>query len=84
MNPKINPVYLMISLKTSERNLEYLLEIKFLVIFRMKEDGNYAATVFYSEKTGYRIEYWGQSNELADIPRGVARAYFRMDVETTG
>ncbi|KAL0883265.1 hypothetical protein ABMA27_016686 [Loxostege sticticalis] len=53
-------------------------------IERMKEDGNYAATVFYSEKTGYRIEYWGQSNELADIPRGVARAYFRMDVETTG
>ncbi|XP_063826325.1 putative phospholipase B-like lamina ancestor [Ostrinia nubilalis] len=53
-------------------------------IERIQEDGNYAATVFYSDKTGYRIEYWGQSNELADIPRGVARAYFRMDVETTG
>lgn len=48
------------------------------------QDGNYAATVFYSEKTGYRIEYWGQSNELADISKGVARAYFRMDVNTTG
>ncbi|RVE52127.1 hypothetical protein evm_003200 [Chilo suppressalis] len=53
-------------------------------IERIQEDGNYAATVFYSEKTGYRIEYWGQSNELADIPKGAARAYFRMDVETTG
>lgn len=52
--------------------------------YRIQEDGNYAATVFFSNKTGYRIEYWGQSNELADIPRGVARAYFRMDMDTTG
>ncbi|XP_026735278.1 putative phospholipase B-like lamina ancestor [Trichoplusia ni] len=53
-------------------------------IERIQEDGNYAATVFFSNKTGYRIEYWGQSNELKDIPRGVARAYFRMDIDTTG
>ncbi|KOB71876.1 putative phospholipase B-like lamina ancestor, partial [Operophtera brumata] len=53
-------------------------------IERIQEDGNYAATVFYSEKTGYRIEYWGQSNELVNIPTGVARAYFRMDVDTAG
>lgn len=53
-------------------------------IERIQEDGNYAATVFFSNKTGYRIEYWGQSNELADVPRGVARAYFRMDIDTTG
>lgn len=53
-------------------------------IERIQEDGNYAATVFFSNKTGYRIEFWGQSNELADIPRGVARAYFRMDIHTTG
>lgn len=51
---------------------------------RSQEDGNYAATVFYSEKTGYHIEYWGQSNDLAVIPKGVARAYFRMDIDTTG
>uniref|UniRef100_A0A1E1WM03 Phospholipase B-like n=1 Tax=Pectinophora gossypiella TaxID=13191 RepID=A0A1E1WM03_PECGO len=53
-------------------------------IERSQEDGNYAATVFYSEKTGYRIEYWGQSNKLEDIARGVARAYFRRDVDTAG
>lgn len=53
-------------------------------IERSQEDGNYAATVFFSNKTGYRIEYWGQSNELADIPRGIARAYYRMDINTTG
>lgn len=53
-------------------------------IERIQEDGNYAATVYFSNKTGYRIEYWGQSNKLEDIPRGVARAYFRMDIDTTG
>ncbi|XP_053609309.1 putative phospholipase B-like lamina ancestor isoform X2 [Plodia interpunctella] len=51
---------------------------------RSQEDGNYAATVFYNEKTGYSIEFWGQSNELAQIQRGVARAYFRMDIDTNG
>ncbi|XP_013186924.1 putative phospholipase B-like lamina ancestor [Amyelois transitella] len=51
---------------------------------RSQEDGNYAATVFYNEKTGYSIEFWGQSNELSQIQRGVARAYFRMDIDTTG
>lgn len=54
------------------------------IVIRTQEDGTYAATVFHSEKTGYHIEYWGQSNDLADIPRGVARAYFRMDINTTG
>ncbi|GBP22347.1 Putative phospholipase B-like lamina ancestor [Eumeta japonica] len=53
-------------------------------IERSQDDGNYAATVFYSEKTGYRIEYWGQSNDLDDIPRGVARAYYRVDAVNTG
>lgn len=53
-------------------------------IERIQEDGNYAATVFYSEKTGYRIEYWGQSNDLKDIAKGVARAHFRGDIDTTG
>ncbi|CAK1556364.1 unnamed protein product [Leptosia nina] len=53
-------------------------------IERIQEDGNYTATVFYSEKTGYSIEFWGQSNDLNDIPKGVARAYFRGDIDTTG
>lgn len=56
----------------------------FNLFHRIQEDGNYAATVYFSEKTGYRIEFWGQSNKLADIPLGVARAYFRKDVETDG
>ncbi|XP_075977615.1 phospholipase B domain containing lamina ancestor [Anticarsia gemmatalis] len=61
-----------------------ILALFFGQIERIQGDGNYAVTVFFSNKTGYRIEYWGQSNELADIPRGVARAYFRMDMENAG
>ncbi|CAF4881612.1 unnamed protein product [Pieris macdunnoughi] len=53
-------------------------------IERIQEDGNYTATVFYSEKTGYSIEFWGQSNDLNNIPRGVARAYFRPEIDSTG
>ncbi|XP_041978902.1 putative phospholipase B-like lamina ancestor [Aricia agestis] len=53
-------------------------------IERIQGDGNYAATVFFSEKTGYRIELWGQGNDLADIARGVARAYLREDRDTNG
>ncbi|CAK1580142.1 unnamed protein product [Parnassius mnemosyne] len=75
--------------KISSYILGFLGVLAILALFagqmeRIQEDGNYAATVFYSEKTGYRIEYWGQSNDLADLPKGVARAYFRMDIETTG
>ncbi|CAH2048552.1 unnamed protein product, partial [Iphiclides podalirius] len=75
--------------KISSYILGFLGVLAILALFagqmeRIQEDGNYAATVFYSEKTGYRIEYWGQSNDLADLPKGVARGYFRMDIETTG
>lgn len=75
--------------KISSYILGFLGVLAILALFvgqieRIQEDGNYAATVFYSEKTGYRIEYWGQSNDLKDIARGVARAYFRGDIETTG
>ncbi|XP_045773042.1 putative phospholipase B-like lamina ancestor [Maniola jurtina] len=75
--------------KISSYILGFLGVLSILALFvgqieRIQEDGNYAATVFYSEKTGYRIEYWGQSNDLKDIARGVARAYFKEGIETTG
>ncbi|CAH2096323.1 unnamed protein product [Euphydryas editha] len=75
--------------KISSYILGFLGIISILTLFigqieRTQEDGNYAATVFYSNKTGYRIEYWGQSNDLKDIARGVARAYLRGDIDTTG
>ncbi|XP_032517362.2 putative phospholipase B-like lamina ancestor [Danaus plexippus] len=75
--------------KISSYILAFLGILAILALFfgqfeRIQGDGNYAATVFYSDKTGYRIEYWGESNDLKDIARGVARAYFRGDIETNG
>ncbi|XP_072949118.1 putative phospholipase B-like lamina ancestor [Epargyreus clarus] len=74
--------------KISSYILGFLGVLAILAVFvgqieRIQEDGNYVATVFYS-KTGYSIECWGQSNELADVAKGVARGYFRNDIKTTG
>lgn len=47
--------------------------------FRIEFDDSYAycATVYYSPKTGYRIEYWGQRNDFERISTGCARACFK-------
>lgn len=47
-------------------------------------DGNYSATVFWRQKTSFKIEFWGQGNKLHEIPRGASRAYFRPDIDKTG
>lgn len=52
-------------------------------LFRIEDDGNYAATVYWTEQGGFRIEFWGQGNELAEVPRGVVRAYYRPDIPPT-
>ncbi|XP_046987012.1 putative phospholipase B-like lamina ancestor isoform X1 [Schistocerca americana] len=48
------------------------------------EDGNYAATVTWVESTGFNIEFWGQGNDPQEIPQGVARAYYRPDLNFDG
>ncbi|XP_044737596.1 putative phospholipase B-like lamina ancestor [Chrysoperla carnea] len=48
------------------------------------EDGNYSATVFWRKKTNFKMEFWGQGNNLKEIPQGAARAYFRTDVVENG
>lgn len=61
-----------------------LVTILFGEIPRDVYDGRYAATVFWSEKSGFRIEFWGQGNDPNTIRKGVARAYYRPDMLTTG
>ncbi|XP_075220936.1 putative phospholipase B-like lamina ancestor isoform X2 [Lycorma delicatula] len=61
-----------------------LVTILFGEIPRDVYDGRYAATVFWNEKSGFRIEFWGQGNDPNAIRRGVARAYYRPDMLTTG
>lgn len=47
--------------------------------FRTEYDDSYAycATVKYSPKTGYRIEYWGRQNDFKKIKMGCARACYK-------
>lgn len=47
-------------------------------------DGTYSATVWWKRKTGYRIDFWGQGNDLTTLPVGVARAYYKPDILETG
>ncbi|XP_022187919.2 putative phospholipase B-like lamina ancestor [Nilaparvata lugens] len=47
-------------------------------------DGRYAATVFWNAQTGFRIEFWGQGNDPRTIRKGVARAYYRPEMLSTG
>lgn len=54
--------------------------------FRVEFDESYAycATVYYSPKTGYRIEYWGQRNDFERISTGCARACYKDQKTSTG
>lgn len=60
----------------------------FLCIFcpnRGRNDGMYSATVFWNDKGGYyRIDFWGQGNDLVSLPKGAARAYYRPRIQDTG
>lgn len=49
-----------------------------------KEDGMYAATVYYSQKGGFKPEFWGQNNDPSRVPRGVARAYYKPNIDSSG
>ncbi|KAH0561778.1 hypothetical protein KQX54_019400 [Cotesia glomerata] len=51
---------------------------------RVENDGIYSARVIYNRKSGYRVDFWGQNNELASLPMGSARAYFKHRTLQTG
>lgn len=44
----------------------------------------YCATVYFSPKTGYRTEYWGQRNDFDRISTGCARACYKERKSTVG
>jgi Phospholipase B len=45
--------------------------------FRPEYDGNYCATAYWTPKTGYRFEPWGQVKDIAAVPNSAARACFK-------
>ncbi|KAG8036060.1 hypothetical protein G9C98_004639 [Cotesia typhae] len=51
---------------------------------RVENDGIYSARVIYNRKSGYRVDFWGQNNDLANLPMGSARAYFKHQTHQTG
>ncbi|PNF23940.1 hypothetical protein B7P43_G10043 [Cryptotermes secundus] len=53
-------------------------------IGREEDDGIYSATVFWSENAGFHIDFWGQGNEMEEIPYGVGRAYYKQEIDVTG
>ncbi|XP_008559439.1 putative phospholipase B-like lamina ancestor [Microplitis demolitor] len=51
---------------------------------RVENDGIYSARVVYNRKSGYRVDFWGQNNDLMSLPMGTARAYFKHRTHKTG
>lgn len=50
----------------------------------IEQDGTYSATVSWNHKGGYRIDFWGQGNDLTAIPLNAARAYYRTRIFESG
>ncbi|XP_046834493.1 putative phospholipase B-like lamina ancestor [Vespa crabro] len=50
----------------------------------VEKDGTYSATVSWNRKGGYRIDFWGQGNDLTSIPLNAARAYYKTGILENG
>ncbi|XP_059615457.1 putative phospholipase B-like lamina ancestor [Phlebotomus argentipes] len=47
-------------------------------------DGTFCATVYWTKMSGYRVEFWGQQNDLDSIPLGVARICYKDTIFENG
>ncbi|XP_058459265.1 putative phospholipase B-like lamina ancestor [Malaya genurostris] len=47
-------------------------------------DGTYCATAYWARNSGFRVEFWGQRNELDTVPRGAVRACYRNSLLENG
>lgn len=57
-----------------------ILSICALFIAEMEKpeyDGTYCATAYWSRQYGFRVEFWGQQNNLIEIPKGAARTCYK-------
>lgn len=60
-----------------------------IYVERPQFDGTYCATAYWTHTSGHRLEFWGQGNDLEEIPRGAARVCYKdnfgrplMEIET--
>ncbi|XP_012216141.2 putative phospholipase B-like lamina ancestor [Linepithema humile] len=50
----------------------------------VENDGTYSATVSWNHKGGYRIDFWGQGNDLTNLRLNAARAYYKTSIFKSG
>uniref|UniRef100_A0A182NIL0 Phospholipase B-like n=1 Tax=Anopheles dirus TaxID=7168 RepID=A0A182NIL0_9DIPT len=51
---------------------------------RPSYNGTYCATAYWARNSGFRLEFWGQRNDLDQVPKGAVRACFRDSILTNG
>lgn len=64
-----------------------ILAVLLLLVVEIKRpeyNGVYCATAFWSPKVGFRVEFWGQRNNLSTVAKGVARGCYKDSIDSTG
>lgn len=56
----------------------------FIVVERPQQSGTYCATVYWSVKSNFRTQYWGQQHNLSLVPVGAARSCYSDSTLTNG
>lgn len=51
---------------------------------RPNYSGTYCATTYWARNSGFRVEFWGQRDDLQDVPRGAVRACFKHSLMESG
>ena len=51
---------------------------------RPQPNGNYCASIFWTEKIGFQVEYWKQRDDFENIPKGVARICYKDSIYQNG
>lgn len=46
--------------------------------------GTYCATAYWARNSGFRVEFWGQRDDLEEVPQGAVRACFKHGLMESG
>lgn len=73
-----------ILLKIFKSNLTILFRSPLLHPYRPNYSGTYCATAYWARNSGFRVEFWGQREELGEVPPGAVRACFKHSLMESG
>lgn len=51
---------------------------------RPNYSGTYCATAYWARNSGFRVEFWGQRDDLEEVPPGAVRACFKHSLMESG